>query len=840
MLPAQGWKVHVSAAIESADRASSIAWDYCVSNGIPFKFLRNLNVVLAHNCKYAPRASSGKLVTIYPAVDDDARQLKQVLGELGDLLRGIDGPYILSDLRWRDTPLFVRFGGYTDRFCHDERGRVQRALARPDGMLVPDRRLPVFQVPPWAPVPPFLAAELAGRRVGGDQAGPYAVRRALHFSNGGGVYLAARRADGEEVVLKEARPMAGLDENREDAVARLRRERRALAVLDGTDGVPRALDYFAVGGHEFLVLEHVPGEVLQIWQGRRHPLVISKDPSPGELAGYVSLALRTHAAIAAVVDRLHARGVSFGDLHPGNIIIRPDGSAALVDFELSEVADSAGGERRPGLGAAGFSSRNRTGPDRDRYALAALGLWLFLPLNRLLELSPGKVGEYLDFIARRFPLPAAFIKCLRQELTQVPAGAVASTPQWPRPAGGQPASRPMARQDMAAAIRLSSSPGRADRLFPGGIRLFTEDALGFAHGAAGVLWALSVTGSTVGREHRNWLIDAIRRSPRVRPGFYDGAHGHAYIAHHFGFTDQATSILSESVPALPNAGPVGMYDGLAGIGLNYLHFGQVLAREQYLEHATGIARTLGRALDRTSAGRFVDAPVVVPAQGEAGLMHGWSGPGLLFLRLYEALGQQQWLDWAVRSVHADLSQCVQTKDGSLQVQQPGVRTLSYLETGSGGILLVADQVLGYAEDRAIKAALPRLARACCPELVLQANLFNGRAGLLAALASARQLPASEFGPIIARHLDRLSWHALAYEGHIAFPGDQNLRLSMDLATGTAGVLLAMFVASEGGQAGILPFLARSRREQAARRHEPASHQHPAITAGDVQLGAGGR
>jgi hypothetical protein len=31
---------------------------------------------------------------------------------------------------------------------------------------------------------------------------------------------------------------------------------------------------------------------------------------------------------------------------------------------------------------------------------------------------------------------------------------------------------------------------------------------------------------------------------------------------------------------------------------------------------------------------------------------------------------------------------------------------------------------------------------------------------------------------------------MSYEGHLAVPGDQLLRLSMDLATGTAGVLLA--------------------------------------------------
>jgi hypothetical protein len=44
---------------------------------------------------------------------------------------------------------------------------------------------------------------------------------------------------------------------------------------------------------------------------------------------------------------------------------------------------------------------------------------------------------------------------------------------------------------------------------------------------------------------------------------------------------------------------------------------------------------------------------------------------------------------------------------------------------------------------------------------------------------------------VATHIRRLAWHALPYGGGLAFTGDQLLRLSMDLATGSAGVLLAL-------------------------------------------------
>ena len=48
-----------------------------------------------------------------------------------------------------------------------------------------------------------------------------------------------------------------------------------------------------------------------------------------------------------------------------------------------------------------------------------------------------------------------------------------------------------------------------------------------------------------------------------------------------------------------------------------------------------------------------------------------------------------------------------------------------------------------------------------------------------------------------RHRRLLSLHQISYQGHLAFPGDQLLRLSADLATGSAGVLLALGTALAG-------------------------------------------
>src|ERR671924_1163299 len=98
------------------------------------------------------------------------------------------------------------------------------------------------------------------------------MERALHFSNGGGVSLAPNRRTGEQVVLKEARPHAGLASDGADAVARLQREREMLTRLAGLDVVPQVRDYFQLGGHHFLVQSFLDGQPLNRCYTEKYPL----------------------------------------------------------------------------------------------------------------------------------------------------------------------------------------------------------------------------------------------------------------------------------------------------------------------------------------------------------------------------------------------------------------------------------------------------------------------------------------------------------------------------------------------------------------------------------------
>ncbi|WP_433324471.1 class III lanthionine synthetase LanKC [Spirillospora sp. CA-294931] len=791
--PEQGWKVHASGSVESAEKILEHCWDYCVSKGIEFKHLRGPGALRMRNAKYAPRGASGKLVTIYPS---DEGELALILAELGALLDGLPGPYILSDLRIGEGPLFVRYGGFAERRCLDERGELVPAIENADGELVPDKRGPVFAVPEWASVPPFLRPHMEARGATTTTELPYRIEKALHFSNGGGVYSGTDLRSGEKVVLREARPYAGLAADGADAVVRLGREHETLVRLAGVEGVPQARDRFTLGDHHFLVQDFIEGRTLNTFFAERHPL-LDPDPSPEKVAGYTEWALKIYAGTERVIDELHARGVVFNDLHMFNIMVRPDDSVALIDFEVAAPASERG---RQTLANPGFlAPPDRRGTEVDRYGLACLRLALFAPMTTLFMLDRGKSRHLAELIAEHFPVPRAFLDEAVEEITRTETAAPVPPPAiepdregWSR-----------AREATTRSILASATPGRADRLYPGDVEQFNGAALGIAHGAAGVLLALDATGAGRRPEHEEWLArKAVSPSRGTGLGLYDGLQGVAYVLARFGRTDAALAATEHCLNEKWERLGSDLYGGLPGYAL-------VMSDLAALTGETTLREAAGRA-----AQIVADRPVADESP-RPGLLYGGAGTALMFIRLYERTGDKALLDRAAADLRRDLRSCVKDHNGALHVDQ-GHRVLPYLGRGSVGIGLVIDDYLRHRPDEEFLAARDAIRVAAMSHYYAQPGLFNGRAGMLLYLSRH-----DRDDPWVARHVRALAWHALHHGGGLAFPGEHLYRLSMDLGTGTAGVLLALGAALHDRPVG-LPFLGTA--------HEPAAETSAVVTS----------
>lgn len=131
-------------------------------------------------------------------------------------------------------------------------------------------------------------------------------------------YTEGARDPGFPMAMKIPRMTAG--DGAENIVS-FEVENQIMQVLTGPH-VPR---FVAAGDLEnvpYIVMEYVQGQTLQHW------LDAPERPAVDELA-------RLGAAMALAVHSLHQQNTVHLDLKPANVLIRPDGSAVLLDFGLS-------------------------------------------------------------------------------------------------------------------------------------------------------------------------------------------------------------------------------------------------------------------------------------------------------------------------------------------------------------------------------------------------------------------------------------------------------------------------------------------------------------------------
>jgi serine/threonine-protein kinase len=158
--------------------------------------------------------------------------------------------------------------------------------------------------------------------VGHVLAGRYSIASLLGRGGMGAVYEARDRVLARDVAVKVLHGAAGGDRR---TLARLRREARAAATL-AHPNIVAIHDLVFEDAHAFIVMELVPGRSLSSMLDDGTPLL-------------PAVALRIARDVADALAYAHARGVAHRDISPGNVIVRPDGCAKVLDFGLAHAED---------------------------------------------------------------------------------------------------------------------------------------------------------------------------------------------------------------------------------------------------------------------------------------------------------------------------------------------------------------------------------------------------------------------------------------------------------------------------------------------------------------------
>lgn len=802
VLPAQGWKIHVSATpANSREVLETVVSIVVKRRDTSLKFVVDRALLSLLNCKSWPRAASGKFITVYPP---DNRVFCELIEDLHLATRDMRGPYILSDHRYKASRVvFYRYGGMRMHSALNIRGEKVPVLMTPDGGVVPDRRLPYPVIPDWEN-DPVLSAEVVDTAPTSKftlRDGRYTVETALSFSSAGGVYSARDNQTGKKVVVKEARPCINATEDGYDAVELLKKEHRLLSVVAGTGIAPQPIELFQEWEHWFLTEEFVEGTPMGRHSAANNILLRTR-ATARECQEWCAMFTGLCAALMDIVRLLHDRGIVFGDISTNNLIVTSArNELKIIDFE---GAHQAGVDRPANIYTPGFVSKRRIAgslatQEDDYYSVGAVLLAYLLPLNGFLHLNPCARHAILASVRDDVNLPQ-HVPDLINSLMDHGGEACLDPPAAVRlsmPASLSIIDRKKKKtiaeyravvNDILAHVNDVASYEREDRLYPADPRVFSTNPLSVAYGAAGIAYALhKITGNVPGPVV-DWILRHRVTCEDYPPGLYVGISGIAWSLLEMDLKDPAEKLFQSTFthPLLHESAD--LFYGTAGWAMTALRFFHATGNEVYLKQAREAGNGLLASCVKSERGHHWSKPGECPL----GLAHGNSGVALFLLYLYLTTEDDRFFDAGVQALDFDLSAAITTKDGGLSWKAElgtSSTVYPYWRFGSAGIGSVAVRFQHLLGSPRYSSILEQIFVDTDRKCAVFPGRFMGLAGIGSFLLDLHDFTGeARFLESAAKVADGIMNFRVERNG-AAFPGEMQSRLCCDYATGSAGIAL---------------------------------------------------
>jgi hypothetical protein len=843
---AQGWKLHVAATADTSTEMLRRALPVLRDARVHFKFLMDPDAVLECNGKSAPRSASGKFITVYPS---DVAEFRAVGDALAGALAGCEGPYILSDRRYPGSrAVYYRYGGFATISRLQPMGVKELLIHAPDGSAVADVRHPYWHTPLWVtdPFAPELTAPAAmwtgaagpadsgigptpaeePPRPTGLADGRFTITSALSFSNRGGIYLGVDNETGADVILREARPGVQIGRDGIDAVDLLRHEYDLLTALRDTGLFVRPIAFFTQWEHAFLAEEYVEGVHLGVLSISENP-VYDLQLTAGRLTDYYERFRKLWLQVAEAVAVCHERGIVLCDLSPTNIMVTPDDRIRIIDLESAYFegarpgADSGAGLFTPGM----VTRRSRIAGQGDRrndyYALGGVMLACVMVCHQADMLDPAVPRRLFAEVAADLGLPAELVsvigdlydedvpapepRALRRRIKAIPfTTAWRQAPPLALPVVPQPTATADLHKRIGAVLdgvadylTGTADVTRADRLFPSDLLVFLTNPLSLAHGAYGCLYALHRLGREVPDPLLGWALRQPTDHASMPPGLYYGLAGVAWAQSELGLPDLAVRTLRSAGehPLLRGEHTeAGVVTGAAGYGMACLRLWADTGQEEFLGLARGIGARLAATARRDGGLAHWPHP---SGRRPVGYAEGAAGVALFLLELHRATGERSALELGRAAIDFDLAQALVQPGGRTsfpaEVATDGepVRIVRhYWDEGTAGVLTSALRYHAFCGGSELRDAVGRLLPDVRRKHTVFPQLFHGTSGLGNALLDAYEFLGD---PELMGEAERIASAVLCTaierpEG-IVFPGEQMVRESADLASGSAGVAL---------------------------------------------------
>ncbi|MED1304304.1 hypothetical protein BK704_01410 [[Bacillus thuringiensis] serovar konkukian] len=801
-LPFQGWKIHISSNILNAVDILRIVSKKAIEHGFAFKFVADRELHSVSTQKAFPRSQSGKFITIYP---ENTAKFIRIIEDLYLSLKKFEGSYILSDRRYKDCKvLYYRYGGFKSIKRLKVDGSIELCIQDNKGGLIPDSRKPFFELPSFISDPfPQEKVGVSNDRTANRLFDTYANISPIKQSNSGGVYNAISRISGQNVIIKEARPCTLISfKDQIDAVDYRKNEEYFYKLFQENDYTVKYIDSFYAWEHYYLVVEKINGMTLREFINRNNPFFYNKVDNEKK-HNYMQSIYRILCNLIDVITSIHEKGVIISDLSQDNIMLTDDLEVKLIDLEAAFYNQNPPKSTLSTISNTNIDFGKYNYKHIDYYSLGIIFYDCLLQRGTLSNLDNENLILSLKEFLHDYDLSFQILTIVEKLISINMNSKIENLNMIKECINDLPLKQTAIQRDdkhidgsygsiidmqIDIMLKFMRNPGTS-------LKPFTPiigNNLNLSYGYMGIRYFLNqkMKDAIECEYFDEWILNRVMQNKEVPPGLFSGLSGIALGLLLSGKESESQKVLKlcKNHKLLPKSHTY--FDGLTGYGMVLLKFWEITGNENYLKESKNVADLL-----LTKHSKDINGDIFWGNEDsniEIGLFYGSTGVALFFLNLYCATDEVKYLKLGEKMLSFDLNK--KSKDsvkgyiGFPKNDSKNSTILPYFGQGTAGILAVLLRYYVVTGNGKYKDVLEELVPLIEIKYAVFPGLYNGLAGLANTLLDLFDFLGEERFKIQAKNvIDGIMLFKLNINGHIFFPGDHLLKISLDLGSGSAGI-----------------------------------------------------
>ncbi len=596
-----------------------------------------------------------------------------------------------------------------------------------------------------------------------------------------------------------------------DGFTRIKKECNALKLLNSKKYTVDFYDYFEIWENNYLIEEYLEGINLKEFVSQNFPFSVKENRNI-----YKNKMIKVLNQLIDSLSDLHDNDIALGDLQPNNVIILENGDIKLIDLES---ATSPKKEYRPGLMTPGYVTKKaKTFEQADWFALLRIARFLFLPIENLSDLSVSIEHQQNQWIENYFGKDV--VQCISvieskvlQTLNILKQTLPLKSSEIEISANNKSNIINSLRESIINNLDIETS-----QLINGDIRQYTDQlgALNISNGGFGAIMALHRTGE-LPKKVNNWIEDVFFKifenkleDYNIPIGLFNGISGIASVLYDIGYKEKSIDILKSIIlPEKHNGENLTLSCGLAGMGLNFIAFYSIEKEKVFLDKAIHIYRLIKSA--------FSEKETLITNDTDSlpyGLLNGWSGISLFILYMSEYLDdiektESYKLSIEMLDYEIDKNTSVNEELGLAQIQEYSLghkRLIPYLGEGAAGLALIIiefNKKNPYFMKCEYDDLLIKLSNITDLYSTYTSGLFRGIGGMIVLSNVKNKMFGDRYS---LSHTIKSLGNYLLYNNEVGLvsPGEYGYRLSMDLQTGSSGLLLSLIDIDRDGWESWMP------------------------------------